>query len=111
MVKPLEVCILAAGKGTRMKSSQLKVLQTLAGKPLLGHILDSAEALQPQRIHVIVGPEGTELQDTFAGRDNINWVVQTERLGTGHAMMQVAPILSVDGHVLLLLGLVQRYMG
>ncbi len=104
MVKPLEVCILAAGKGTRMKSSQLKVLQTLAGKPLLGHILDSAEALQPQRIHVIVGPEGTELQDTFAGRDNINWVVQTERLGTGHAMMQVAPFLSGDGPVLILLG-------
>jgi bifunctional UDP-N-acetylglucosamine pyrophosphorylase/glucosamine-1-phosphate N-acetyltransferase len=104
MVKPLEVCILAAGKGTRMKSSQSKVLQTLAGKPLLGHILDTAELLQPKRIHVVVGPEGTELQDAFADRDHINWVVQSDRLGTGHAVMQAAPFFSGDGPVLILLG-------
>lgn len=104
MVKPLEICILAAGKGTRMKSSKSKVLQTLAGKPLLGHILDTAEALQPQQIHVVVGPEGTQLQDAYAGRDNINWVVQSDRLGTGHAVMQAAAFFSGDGPVLILLG-------
>ncbi|MBT3427973.1 MAG: bifunctional UDP-N-acetylglucosamine diphosphorylase/glucosamine-1-phosphate N-acetyltransferase GlmU [Gammaproteobacteria bacterium] len=104
MLKPLEICILAAGKGTRMKSSQSKVLQTLAGKPLLGHILDTAEALQPQQIHVVVGPEGTQLQDAFADRDNINWVVQSDRFGTGHAVMQAAPFFSGDAPVLILLG-------
>ena len=90
MVKPLDICILAAGKGSRMRSSTPKVLQPLAGKPLLGHLLDTADALQPRQIHVVVGPDDTKLQAAYATRDNINWVVQTDRLGTGHAVMQAA---------------------
>ena len=104
MVKPLDICILAAGKGSRMKSSTPKVLQPLAGTPLLGHLLDTADALQPHQIHVVVGPDDPELQANYAARDNINWVVQADRLGTGHAVMQAAPFFSGEGPVLIMLG-------
>ena len=104
MVKPLDICILAAGKGSRMKSSTPKVLQPLAGKPLLGHLLDTADALQPHQIHVVVGPDDTELQAAYLARGNINWVVQADRLGTGHAVMQAAPFFSGEGPVLIMVG-------
>ncbi len=84
----LEVCILAAGIGSRMKSSRPKAMQILAGRPLLAHCLEAVDELSPDRVHVIHGPEGQLMQDTFSDRQ-INWVLQEDRRGTGHAVMQV----------------------
>jgi len=99
----LEVCILAAGMGTRMKSTIPKVLQVLAGKPLLSHLLASVQTLGPKKIHVVVGPESESLKTVFCD-DGINWVTQTERRGTGHALMQALPDIADNSKVLILLG-------
>lgn len=102
--KNIEACILAAGMGTRMRSNRPKVLQRLAGRPLLAHLLDTLDALEPSRIHVVIG-EGSELiQAAFPDAKNVNWVMQTERLGTGHAVMQAATHFSPGSHVIMLLG-------
>ena len=101
--KSLEVCILAAGFGTRMRSSIPKVMQSLAGRPLLGHLFNSVEKLNPQKIHVVVGPEIDSVRQSFPSQ-NINWVTQAERLGTGHAVMQALPHLGKDVRLLILLG-------
>ena len=82
----LHVIILAAGAGTRMKSSRAKVLMPLAGRPLLGHVLDAARALQPSAIHVVYGHCGEQVQAAFADQADLHWVLQAERLGTGHAV-------------------------
>ncbi len=103
MSKSLEICILAAGMGSRMRSSKPKVLQTLAGKPLLAHLLDTVEQLNPDSVHVVVGQGADEVKAAFADRA-VNWVYQAERLGTGHAMQQVMPHLATDGRTLILLG-------
>ena len=101
--KGLEVCILAAGFGTRMRSSIPKVMQSLAGRPLLGHLFNSVEKLNPEKIHVVVGPEIDSVRQSFPSQ-NINWVTQAERLGTGHAVMQALPHLGKDVRLLILLG-------
>ena len=101
--KSLEVCILAAGFGKRMRSNTPKVMQSLAGRPLLGHLINSVEKLNPDKIHVVVGPEIDAVRQSFPSQ-NINWVTQTARLGTGHAVMQVMPYLGKDVRVLILLG-------
>ena len=101
--KSLEVCILAAGFGKRMRSNTPKVMQSLAGRPLLGHLINSVEKLNPDKIHVVVGPEIDTVRQSFPSQ-NINWVTQTARLGTGHAVMQVMPYLGKDVRVLILLG-------
>jgi len=101
--KNLEVCILAAGFGTRMRSSIPKVMQTLAGRPLLGHLFNSVEKLNPEKIHVVVGPEIDSVRPSFPNQ-NINWVTQAERLGTGHAVMQALPHFGKDVRLLILLG-------
>jgi bifunctional UDP-N-acetylglucosamine pyrophosphorylase/glucosamine-1-phosphate N-acetyltransferase len=99
----LNVVILAAGKGTRMYSTTPKVLHKLAGKPLLGHVLDSAQALQPAKTAVVYGYGGNAVPEAFAGRD-IAWALQQEQLGTGHAVMQALPYLDDDAVTLILLG-------
>jgi len=76
----LHSVILAAGKGTRMKSRLPKVLQILASKPLLGHVLDTAKSLD-SKIHVVYGHGGGQVQAAFADAD-INWVLQAEQKGT-----------------------------
>ncbi|KZC15259.1 bifunctional N-acetylglucosamine-1-phosphate uridyltransferase/glucosamine-1-phosphate acetyltransferase [Rhodanobacter sp. FW510-R12] len=85
---PLHVIILAAGAGTRMKSNRAKVLMPLAGRPLLAHVVDTARALRPAAIHVVYGHCGEQVQAAFAGQADLRWVLQAERLGTGHAVEQ-----------------------
>ena len=104
MTQSLEVCILAAGVGSRMCSDKPKVLQTLAGKPLLEHLLETVSALSPTRVHVVVGQGAEEVKTRFADRTDIEWVYQAERKGTGHAMQQAVPGIDPDSRVLILLG-------
>ena len=85
---PLHVIILAAGAGTRMKSNRAKVLMPLAGRPLLAHVVDTARALRPAAIHVVYGHCGEQVRAAFAGQADLRWVLQAERLGTGHAVEQ-----------------------
>ena len=99
----LEVIILAAGKGTRMRSSKPKVLHEVAGKPLLQHVIDTSRSLNVNNIHVVYGHEGELVKSTI--KDNsINWVEQKEQLGTGHAVQQVLPFLQDNSQILILYG-------
>lgn len=100
---PLSVVILAAGQGTRMRSRLPKVLHTLAGRPLLRHVVDTARALDVAAIHVVFGHGGEAVRDAL-GEQAVNWVVQAEQLGTGHAVAQAAPAIPADHHVLVLYG-------
>jgi bifunctional UDP-N-acetylglucosamine pyrophosphorylase/glucosamine-1-phosphate N-acetyltransferase len=99
----LAVIILAAGKGTRMKSSLPKVLHPIANKPMVQHIIDKSKALSPQVIHVIFGHGGEQLKATLA-ENSLNWVEQKEQLGTGHAVQQVVPFLEDGQDVLITVG-------
>ncbi len=98
----LEVVILAAGQGTRMRSALPKVLHPLAGKPMLGHVVDAARQLQPQGIHVVIGHAADAVRESLAAGD-LSFVMQREQLGTGHAVAQAAPALSAE-RVLILYG-------
>lgn len=104
MTHSLEVCILAAGVGSRMCSDKPKVLQTLAGKPLLAHLLETVSSLSPTKVHVVVGQGAEEVKARFAERTDIEWVYQAERKGTGHAMQQAVPGIDPSSRVLILLG-------
>jgi bifunctional UDP-N-acetylglucosamine pyrophosphorylase / glucosamine-1-phosphate N-acetyltransferase len=104
MTQSLEVCILAAGVGSRMCSDKPKVLQTLAGKPLLEHLLETVSSFSPASVHVVVGQGSEEVKAKFADRTDIKWVYQAERKGTGHAMQQAAPDIDPESRVLILLG-------
>lgn len=99
----VDICILAAGMGTRMKSKRPKALHTIAGKPMLAHLLDTARALNPNRIHVVIGQGGDQIRDQFRDQ-GINWVEQKEQLGTGHAAMQAMHDFDHESRVLLLVG-------
>lgn len=99
----LDVVILAAGQGTRMKSRLPKVLHTVGGKPLLEHAIRTAQDLQPTAIHVVVGHGSEQVQQALA-QYNINWVLQDQQLGTGHAVMQALPAISGASVVLVLYG-------
>jgi bifunctional UDP-N-acetylglucosamine pyrophosphorylase/glucosamine-1-phosphate N-acetyltransferase len=99
----LEVVILAAGQGTRMKSRLPKVLHTVGGKPLLEHVIRTAMALEPTAIHVVIGHGSEQVQQALA-QYKINWVVQAQQLGTGHAVMQALPAISDASVVLVLYG-------
>jgi bifunctional UDP-N-acetylglucosamine pyrophosphorylase/glucosamine-1-phosphate N-acetyltransferase len=101
--RPLLVIILAAGAGKRMKSALPKVLQPLAGRPLLQYVLDTARSLNPVAIHVVYGHGGEAVPQAFA-RESVSWVRQAQQLGTGHAVMQAAPQLTPDQRVLILYG-------
>ncbi|WP_419224893.1 bifunctional UDP-N-acetylglucosamine diphosphorylase/glucosamine-1-phosphate N-acetyltransferase GlmU [Acinetobacter sp. A2] len=97
------VIILAAGKGTRMRSNLPKVLQPLAGRPLLGHVIDTAKKLQADHIITIYGHGGTLVQNAFT-HEQIQWVEQAEQLGTGHAVKVTLPVLPREGVSLILSG-------
>ncbi|WP_439106518.1 bifunctional UDP-N-acetylglucosamine diphosphorylase/glucosamine-1-phosphate N-acetyltransferase GlmU [Congregibacter sp.] len=99
----LEVIILAAGQGTRMRSDLPKVLHPLANRPLLAHVLDSARKLLPVRIHVVVGHGSERVRDALDAKDLV-WVMQEEQLGTGHAVLQAMPGVDADSTVLVLYG-------
>ncbi|MDG9923406.1 MULTISPECIES: bifunctional UDP-N-acetylglucosamine diphosphorylase/glucosamine-1-phosphate N-acetyltransferase GlmU [unclassified Pseudomonas] len=98
----LDIVILAAGQGTRMRSALPKVLHPVAGKPMLGHVIDTARQLAPRKIHVVIG-HGAELVRERLAADDINFVLQAEQLGTGHAVAQALPALEAE-KVLILYG-------
>ncbi len=97
------VCILAAGKGKRMKSNLPKVLHRIAGKPLVGHVLDTVADVSASQPVLVYGHGGDRLKTTFAARA-LHWVEQREQLGTGHAVAQALPFLPQDELVLILYG-------
>lgn len=99
----MNVVILAAGKGTRMCSALPKVLQPVAGRPMLAHVLDAARRLGAQRICVVHGYGGEALQNRFAD-DDVLWALQSPQAGTGHAVQQALPMLPGDGPVMVLYG-------
>lgn len=99
----MSVVILAAGKGTRMYSDLPKVLHPLAGKPMVQHVIDAAMKLGAKNVHLVYGHGGELLKSTLCN-DALNWVLQAEQLGTGHAMQQAAPHFADDEDVLMLYG-------
>jgi len=99
----LTVVILAAGQGKRMRSNRPKVLAPLAGAPLLAHVLRAARQLDPAGLSVVVGHGGGAVRAAFSDSD-VNWVEQTEQLGTGHAVLQAMPVIPDDHQVLILCG-------
>jgi bifunctional UDP-N-acetylglucosamine pyrophosphorylase/glucosamine-1-phosphate N-acetyltransferase len=99
----LAVVILAAGQGKRMKSHLPKVLQPLAGQPLLRHVITRARELQPDSIHVVHGHGGEQVRAAL-GDPDLCWALQAEQLGTGHALMQAMPGIKDDALVLVLYG-------
>lgn len=105
----LSIVILAAGQGKRMNSALPKVLQPLAGRPLLGHVLDAARALEPAAVHVVYGHGGEQVRAALdaelkAAAPRSSWVLQAEQKGTGHAVQQALPALRDDETALILYG-------
>ncbi len=101
----LSVVILAAGQGTRMHSARPKVLHSLAGKPLLRHVVDTARGLGCEDVHVVYGHGGDAVKSAFeADEGSINWVYQSKQLGTGHAVAQALPAIPSENSVLVLYG-------
>ncbi|WP_260244698.1 bifunctional UDP-N-acetylglucosamine diphosphorylase/glucosamine-1-phosphate N-acetyltransferase GlmU, partial [Neisseria meningitidis] len=98
----LNIVILAAGKGTRMYSKMPKVLHRIGGKPMLGRVIDTAAALNPQNICVVIGHGKDQVLN--AVKRDVVWVEQTEQLGTGHAVKTALPHLSAEGRTLVLYG-------
>lgn len=99
----LSAIILAAGQGTRMRSDLPKVLQPLAGRPLLSHVLDIARTLGAADIAVVYGYGGDAVQ-AACGSEDLRWELQAEQLGTGHAVRQAAPGIPDDNQALILYG-------
>jgi len=98
-----DIVILAAGKGTRMRSALPKVLHKLAGKPFLQHVVDTSQTLGAQTLHIVIGHGSEKVRETIVG-ENISYVEQTEQLGTGHAVAQTIDHLPKDRPVLILYG-------
>jgi bifunctional UDP-N-acetylglucosamine pyrophosphorylase / glucosamine-1-phosphate N-acetyltransferase len=100
---PLDVIVLAAGQGKRMRSDLPKVLHPIAGRPLLARVLDAARALAPRKTIVVHGHGAEKVREAFADAQ-VEWVLQAEQLGTGHAVQQAMPHVSGDADVLILYG-------
>ena len=98
----LDIVILAAGQGTRMRSALPKVLHPVAGKSMLGHVIDKARQLSPRKIHVVIGHGAERVRERLAA-DDVDFVLQAEQLGTGHAVAQALPHIEAD-KVLILYG-------
>jgi bifunctional UDP-N-acetylglucosamine pyrophosphorylase/glucosamine-1-phosphate N-acetyltransferase len=101
---PLHVVILAAGEGKRMKSALPKVLQKIAGRPMLAHVIDAARALEPAGVHVVFGHGGGQVRAAFADQADLQWAEQDRQLGTGHAVQQAMPAIPDEACVLVLYG-------
>ena len=99
----LSVVILAAGQGKRMNSDLPKVLQPLAGRPLLQHVIGTARDLVPANIYVVYGHGGAQVQAAL-GMEHVEWILQADQLGTGHAVMQAMCVIPDDHTVLVLYG-------
>ncbi|RMJ02925.1 Bifunctional protein GlmU [Marinobacter litoralis] len=102
-MNPLHVVILAAGQGSRMKSALPKVLHPVAGKPMLHHVVETAKQLGAEKIHTVIGHGADQVRASLQD-DSVNWVLQTEQLGTGHAVAQALPDLPDNARVLVLYG-------
>ena len=98
----LDIVILAAGQGTRMRSALPKVLHPVAGKSMLGHVIHTARQLSPQGIHVVIGHGAERVREQLAD-DDLSFVLQDKQLGTGHAVAQALPVLTAET-VLILYG-------
>src|SRR6185503_807550 len=104
-MRDLHVVVLAAGKGTRMRSTLPKVLHSAAGLPLIEHILGTAESLHPQSIIIVVGHQAEQLREAIGKRLGLTFASQEPQLGTGHALLQTEPLLrGRRGTVLLMSG-------
>lgn len=101
--KTLSAVILAAGKGTRMYSDLPKVLHPVAGKPMVKHVIDTAHQLGAENVHLIYG-HGSEMMRERLANEAVNWVLQTEQLGTAHAVQQAAPFFKDDENIVVLYG-------
>jgi bifunctional UDP-N-acetylglucosamine pyrophosphorylase/glucosamine-1-phosphate N-acetyltransferase len=99
----LSVVILAAGKGTRMRSALPKVLHKIADKPMVQHVIDTVKGIGAENIHLIYGHGGEHLQDKIA-ETGLNWIMQSEQLGTGHAMQIAEPHFKEDEKILMVYG-------
>jgi len=97
----LHIVILAAGQGKRMHSNKPKVLHELAGKPMLTRVVEAAQALMPDNIHVIIGHGGEAIKNALPNLA-VNWIVQQQQLGTGHAVLQALPAIPAASKVLVL---------
>jgi bifunctional UDP-N-acetylglucosamine pyrophosphorylase/glucosamine-1-phosphate N-acetyltransferase len=102
-MSPLHVVILAAGQGSRMKSALPKVLHPIAGRPMLHHVIDTAKLLGAEKIHTVIG-HGADKVRKATDEASVKWVIQSEQLGTGHAVAQALPDLPDDARVLVLYG-------
>ena len=102
-MSPLHVVILAAGQGSRMKSALPKVLHPIAGRPMLHHVIETAKLLGAEKIHTVIG-HGADRVREATDEASVNWVSQSEQLGTGHAVAQALPDLPDDARVLVLYG-------
>lgn len=100
---PLSIVILAAGKGTRMRSTRAKVLHPLGGRPLLKHVIDTSRSLDPREIYVVVGYGSEQIKQQLES-ESVVWVEQTEQLGTGHAVQQAIPLIPTDDDILIVYG-------
>jgi bifunctional UDP-N-acetylglucosamine pyrophosphorylase/glucosamine-1-phosphate N-acetyltransferase len=100
----IDVVVLAAGQGSRMKSKLPKVLHPIAGKPMLAHVLDSAKAVNADAMHVVIGHGADKVKATFANENNLTWSLQAEQKGTGHAVMMALDSLAAEGTTLILYG-------
>lgn len=102
-MSPLHVVILAAGQGSRMKSALPKVLHAVAGRPMLHHVIATAKQLGTDKIHAVIG-HGADQVRAATAEQQVNWVVQSEQLGTGHAVAQTLSDLPDNARVLVLYG-------
>ena len=102
MSQALHVIILAAGEGKRMKSRLPKVLQPIAGRPMLAHVIDTSRELGAAGIHVVYGHGGDQVRAAFADQPDLRWAEQARQLGTGHAVQQAMPAVPENARVLVL---------
>jgi len=103
-VMNIDVVVLAAGQGSRMKSDLPKVLHPIAGKPMLAHVLDSSRSVKADALHVVVGHGSDKVKSQFNDCRDIQWAMQTEQKGTGHAVKMALDNLSASGVTLILYG-------
>jgi len=99
----LAVVVLAAGQGKRMRSDLPKVLHPLAGRPMIHYVLEAAQALQPQRLVLVIGHQAAQVRAALDGQD-VTFVEQAERMGTGHAVLQAQPAAADCAAVMVLYG-------
>lgn len=100
----LEAIILAAGEGKRMHSDLPKVLQPIAGKPMLAHVIAQARAVSATKVHVVYGHGGDQVRAAFVDDGSLEWALQSERLGTGHAVSAALPQVDAQAKVVVLYG-------